>query len=163
MNTCWNPGDLRAYVDRELPPEDTARLEAHLASCGTCAGRLQEIEDRAGRVGAMLTTLTVNAAYQSRDRKGAVRPVWSRAAALAIAAGLALVFLHPKPSPPPKTADIARPFVALDNEPIETGMVVRVAFGPDQIQADVIIAPDGRPRAYRLVENPSTNQGVKTE
>jgi anti-sigma factor RsiW len=163
MKECWKTGDLRAYVDRELAPDETARLEAHLESCAECAEQLREISARAGRVGAMLTSLAAEPAPLVRDRKGAARATWGRAAALAIAASLALVFLAPKAVPPPKTAHVARPFIALDNEPIETGMVVRVAFGPHQVQADVIIAPDGRPRAYRLVENPSINEGVKTE
>jgi hypothetical protein len=42
-------------------------------------------------------------------------------------------------------------FIALDNEPFETGLVVRVALGPDEVQADVVFSPDGRARAYRLV------------
>jgi hypothetical protein len=166
MKECWNTGDLRAYVDRELAPGETARLEAHLESCATCTERLREVSERAGRVSEMLVSLDQSRDRResvSDDRKGAVRATWGKAAALASAACLALVFLAPKPAPPPKTAQVARPFIALDNEPIETGMVVRVAFGPDQVQADVIITPDGRPRAYRLVENPSINQGVKTE
>ncbi len=162
MNTCWNTGDLRAYVDRELPPEDTARLETHLAGCAACAERLEQISARAERVSGMLVSLAAEPAPQFHQRKGAVRQTWGRAAALALAASLALIFLSPKPAPP-KPAEVARPFIALDNEPIETGMVVRVAFGPDQVLADVIITPDGRPRAYRLVDNPSISEGVKTE
>jgi len=159
MKSCWSTGDLRAYVDRELAPEETARLETHLAGCPVCAERLREISGRAGRVSAMLGELaTLPAAAGPRKARH-----WpKRAAALAIAASLALVFLSPKPAPP-KTAEAAQPFIALDNEPIETGMVVRVAFGPDQVLADVIIAPDGRPRAYRLVDNTSNSEGVKTE
>jgi hypothetical protein len=42
-------------------------------------------------------------------------------------------------------------FIALDSEPFETGLVVRVALGPDEVQADVVFSPDGRARAYRLV------------
>jgi hypothetical protein len=160
MKDCCTTGDLRAYVDRELAPGETALLEAHIESCEACTRRLREISERAERVSAMLGEL---AAAPVTARPRVVRQWPKRAAALAIAASLALVFLAPKPAPPPKTAQVARPFIALDNEPIETGMVVRVAFGPDQVQADVIITPDGRPRAYRLVEDPSLSQGVKTE
>jgi hypothetical protein len=162
MKACWSTGDLRAYVDRELAPQETALLDAHLASCTECAERLREISARAGRVSAMLSSLAAEP-HRSSDRKGAVHQIWGKAAALAIAASLALLFLSPKPAPPPKPPEVARPFIALDNEPIETGMVVRVAFGPDQVLADVIITPDGRPRAYRLVDKLSINEGVKTE
>jgi anti-sigma factor RsiW len=159
MNTCWNTGDLRAYVDRELAPEETARLAAHLEGCAECTERLREISERAQRVSAMIGELTVAPAGH---RPNALRHWPRRAAALAIAASLALIFVSPKPAPVPKP-EVARPFIALDNEPIETGMVVRVAFGPDQVLADVIITPDGRPRAYRLVDNTTINEGVKTE
>jgi len=46
-------------------------------------------------------------------------------------------------------------FFALDDEPIETGVVVRVALGPAEIPADVVYSPDGRARAIRLVSNQS--------
>jgi anti-sigma factor RsiW len=42
-------------------------------------------------------------------------------------------------------------FVRLDDEPFETGVVVRVALGPQQVPADVIFGSDGRARAIRLV------------
>jgi hypothetical protein len=42
-------------------------------------------------------------------------------------------------------------FVRLDNEWFETGVVVRVALGPNEIPADVIFGPDGRAHAIRLV------------
>ena len=42
-------------------------------------------------------------------------------------------------------------FVRLDDEPFETGVVMRVALGPQQVPADVIFSSDGRARAIRLV------------
>lgn len=44
-------------------------------------------------------------------------------------------------------------FLALDDEPIETGIVVRVALGEAEIPADVIFGTDGRAHAIRLVSN----------
>src|SRR5581483_11853292 len=107
MSTCWNIGDLRAYVDRELAPEETARLEQHLAGCAECARQLREISQRAGRVASLLGELT---AVPAPVRPRPVRQWPRRAAALAIAASLALLFLSPKPAPPPKVAENARPF-----------------------------------------------------
>jgi hypothetical protein len=46
-------------------------------------------------------------------------------------------------------------FLALDDEPIETGIVVRVALGEAEIPADVIFGTDGRAHAIRLVSNPT--------
>ena len=42
-------------------------------------------------------------------------------------------------------------FVRLDDEPIDTGVVVRVALGDAQVPADVILGSDGRAHAIRLV------------
>jgi len=44
-------------------------------------------------------------------------------------------------------------FVPLDDEPIDAGVVMRVALAEGQMQADVIYSSDGRPRAIRLVNN----------
>jgi hypothetical protein len=44
-------------------------------------------------------------------------------------------------------------YLALDDDPIETGLVVRVALDSGAVQADVILGPDGRARAFRLVND----------
>ena len=44
----------------------------------------------------------------------------------------------------------SEPFVALDDEPIESGIVVRVTV-PGSSPADIVFSPDGRARAIRLV------------
>jgi len=54
---------------------------------------------------------------------------------------------------PPGKAQSADGFVALDDEPLDVGVVVRVALGPKEVPADVIFGADGRPHAIRLVEN----------
>jgi len=42
-------------------------------------------------------------------------------------------------------------FLALDDEPIETGVVMRVGVEPGNLQADIVFGPDGRAHAIRLV------------
>jgi hypothetical protein len=44
-------------------------------------------------------------------------------------------------------------FLALDDEPIETGIVMRVASPSGDFQADVIVGPDGRAHAIRIVND----------
>jgi hypothetical protein len=44
-------------------------------------------------------------------------------------------------------------FVALDDDPIDAGVVMRVALAQGQMQADVLYGLDGRPRAIRLVND----------
>jgi anti-sigma factor RsiW len=158
MKDCWTEGDLRACLDRELPAADRDRIAAHLAQCGQCDLRYREIARRAERVADALGALAGGIAPA---RPAAVGPLmlWPRwAAAVTIAAGLALLLLAPKAKPPatPALALGKGAFVALDNEPIDAGLVVRVSLGPNHIQADVIMT-GGRARAYRLVDDQSTN------
>jgi len=42
-------------------------------------------------------------------------------------------------------------FLALDDEPIETGVVIRVGVEPGNLQADIVFGQDGRAHAIRLV------------
>ena len=44
-------------------------------------------------------------------------------------------------------------FYALDDGPIEMGVIQRVTLGPAAVPADVIYSPDGRARAVRLVSD----------
>jgi anti-sigma factor RsiW len=44
-------------------------------------------------------------------------------------------------------------FVRLDDEPLETGMIVRVAAENGNVQAEMIVGPDGRAHAIRIVGN----------
>jgi len=162
MTECWKEGDLRAYADRELPPAAMEDLAVHLRECAACESRYRELAKRAERVGAWMGELRAPGPFVAGAATHPIRRArtWTRwAAALTAAAGLAVVLMNPgaKPSMPQGRAGVSRQFVALDNEPIDTGMVVRVAVGPDQVQADVIIGPDGRARAFRLVNGPSSN------
>jgi anti-sigma factor RsiW len=42
-------------------------------------------------------------------------------------------------------------FVALDDEPFESGVIMRVDVKPGNLQADIVFGPDGRAHAFRLV------------
>lgn len=53
---------------------------------------------------------------------------------------------------PPRRRQLPRDvFLALDDEPIETGLVVRMTLGEEEIPADVVFGKDGRARAVRLI------------
>jgi anti-sigma factor RsiW len=157
MKACWTEGELRAYVDRELPAHDRDSVAAHLAECGECDLRYREIAARADRVRTALGALAERIAPggpKATPRRLGVWPRW--AAAVGIAAGIALLLLSPAVKPHAVALDKGD-FKALDNEPIDAGLVVRVSLGPNNVQADVIISADGRARAYRLVNNPATD------
>jgi anti-sigma factor RsiW len=191
MKQCWSEGALRAYLDRELPPEDMERAAAHLGECSRCEARRAALAGRAARISGFMNVLP------APDR---VTPLplitlqprtawhWAAASTLLAAAALVAFVLMPKRVPvapvvsPPVSsfADAARPrpanaglpsqstaprhskhqparapavadyYLALDDEPIETGVVMRVALGPAEVPADVIFDQDGRARAIRL-------------
>jgi hypothetical protein len=197
MKPCWPEGELRAYLDGELPAEQMRSVAAHLEECPACSRLHAELSARASYVGGLLDALTVPVA-QPAPRKVAARVSGSWAwtgAAVALAAGLAIAaMLIPKQEPVPKAivapppqpvitqpppvgvpvvsqparavavstvskgrpAKQPDPFIALDNEPIESGIVMRVEL-PGSTPADIIFSPDGRARAVRLVSGTQRN------
>jgi len=204
MKECWSEGALRAYLDRELPPEDMEATAGHLEVCSECGDLWAELAGRAARVSALMDALpvpdrTVSISRAPRRAKGATWRWAGAAAALAagLLLGIALMPKHPPqvtvvvPAPPvvrarpdpvepeaPRFVNAAarpgrvRPaqqvkrntlpevrssddFVSLDDEPISTGVVLRVELGPKGVPADVIFGSDGRPHAIRLVNNKS--------
>ena len=76
---------------------------------------------------------------------------------MAVAVAAPPVFEAPVRRPVPRKRAV-RPtlpndgFVALDDEPFETGVVFRVALGPAEVPADIVFGSDGRARAIRLVQ-----------
>ena len=191
MTQCWPEGELRAYLDGELPSREMESVALHLAECPACRGACADLQTRAARISAWMEEMASVPADLQRRRTPLLR---YGAGALATAAAAVMMFwLTPKapqpvvvvpPPPPPavqlpaappraevKPAIIRRaprkrsappkpkpqpqPYLALDNEPIESGIVVRVGFDNGNMPADVIFGPDGRARAFRLVSDPS--------
>jgi len=56
----------------------------------------------------------------------------------------------PRKRPPAPATDY---FVALDDQPIEAGVIMRMAIQPGNAQADIVFDPAGRARAIRLVND----------
>ncbi len=192
MRQCLQEGELRAWLDGELPAGEKQGVEQHLAECAKCAASSREISARAARVSAWMESLSpdIRMPAAAPRRRWVARPaVWAGAAALA--AGLVLAVLATRPpkgpveqavAPPPVrvaapevqvatpaaavstpvAARVRRPpvrkarqvpvqyYMALDEEPIDTGLVMRVAL-PSGLQADVIVDADGRARAIRPI------------
>src|ERR1019366_8794462 len=156
MTQCWPEGALRAYLDGELPSEDMQRVAAHLGDCTVCDGLCRELAARAAHVSALMELL---------PEWGAAMP---RAAILARAPHRrgALVGLPPAPAEHPAqrrprrvrpTAPEPAYFVALDDEPFESGVIMRVGVKPGNVQADIVFGPDGRAHAFRLVNATQRN------
>jgi hypothetical protein len=53
----------------------------------------------------------------------------------------------------PNPAPHADYFLRLDDEPIETGTLVRVGAENGDVQAELILGPDGRAHAIRVISN----------
>jgi anti-sigma factor RsiW len=200
MTECWSEGDLRAFLDGELPPSDRERVNVHIGECPKCEALYDEIVGRASRVEQWMSLLpdTQEAVRLPLLRRPVrKRPRWAGVAAALAAGVLIALAVWPKhsqrpvlpavvelpPVQPPRVAQavsvepgamsdkhpvtrarrplgirsakaslVQEEFVALDDEPIGNGLVVRMALGPDEVQADVIFSADGRARAYRLVK-----------
>jgi anti-sigma factor RsiW len=199
MKDCWDEGCLRAYLDRELPPEEMTRVAVHLGGCEQCHAQYNELAGRAARVAALMETLEArrtvspHTAAARRWKKAPARPVAVAVLALAATVAMAFVLLPkriqtPKPVAAPLTAPgrqamqqaalpepkVERPapsparakgpgpkratepsaqyYLALDDEPIDTGVVMRMALDGAGVQADVIFDAEGRPRAIRTVK-----------
>jgi hypothetical protein len=203
MIGCWQEGELRAYLDGELPAGDISRLGAHLQTCAPCRDLCAHLERRAEWVGSQMGALAMQEApllgtspFRGRGSLPAKEPRAVASGALAVltaaaAVVLALVLLPrggKEPvtfAPPPKAAVPTAPaspapvtvkpaiirrivprkkaaptirprleyFLALDDEPVEAGMVVRVALGDGGVPADVIVGTDGEAHAIRLVSS----------
>lgn len=185
MSRCWLEGEWRAYLDGELEPVEIEAARQHLESCATCAMLFEEVEGRAHRVAALMSTLDRIPERPTVPRRAVARGRRAVVVALALAAALAVGFVmlskptreaRPVPAPmpapvasvvepppaPPVPAKPAPPrlratpkarvdyYLGLDSDPIETGVVVRVALDSGLL-ADVIVDEQGRPRAVRPV------------
>ncbi|HUK16648.1 MAG TPA: zf-HC2 domain-containing protein [Bryobacteraceae bacterium] len=182
MSRCWLDGELRAYVDRELPAREMEAIEWHLRECDVCAALLRELGSRAARVGVLLEAMEYVPAAAPVVVRRAAR--WGPVLVAALAAAcFVLVLWLPKRqrivTPPKAQVAASAPtttgnagslaageprrrqdrqryrkaqpqyYVALDDEPIESGVVVRVALPDSGLLADVIYDEQGRPRAVR--------------
>jgi anti-sigma factor RsiW len=69
----------------------------------------------------------------------------------------------PEPPPPrrPRRVHPTVPepayFVALDDQPFESGVIMRLDVKPGNVQADIVLGPDGRAHAFRLVNATQRN------
>jgi len=192
MTGCWSEGNLRAYLDGELSPNEMKELTAHLRECAGCEALRSQLAGRAAWVGELLGTLPESrhvVRIPARPRPTRLWPRWAAAAAvlvagLTLAVGLIMRRGEPRPSllvperqsvgvrvpavettsgpqlvakhVAPKRVRLQKPrqvFLSLDDDPIETGVVLRVALGPTEIPADVVFGADGLPHAIRLVGN----------
>jgi len=61
------------------------------------------------------------------------------------------VLRGPARRPRARAQTVSDEFLALDDEPIETGVVMRVGVEPGNVQADIVFGQDGRAHAIRLV------------
>jgi anti-sigma factor RsiW len=176
MKNCWQDGDLRAYVDGELTPGARQTVAAHLVACSTCGARYRELAERAAwvyatielsearlptcpqrwLVGAAGLAAAMAIAFLLLPQHAPVRPApaVAKVAVPSAPVPIATPVVHPvvrRPAPrPPKPAE---EFVRLDDYPIETATVVRVGAEDGALQADLIVGPDGRAHAIRIVRN----------
>jgi hypothetical protein len=109
------------------------------------------------------------AAYLMPDRRppeALVLPVPAPAPAAPPPVATAVAEVNPQVVEPPaprrprrvrRTVPETAYFVALDDEPFESGVIMRVDVKPGNAQADIVFGPDGRAHAFRLVNAAQRN------
>ena len=196
MSECWDEGGLRAYFDRELPPEDLSRIAAHIGVCAECHAPIQRIgrargagvldDERSGLrpdaarrplpsrrvgfsrgLGALRSHLRPQPRWRSSGFRNALRSrgQWPRPQRRSARLG---PFRRRRRTRPRRRRLCTRKrqrhakaaetdyYLALDDEPIDMGVVMRVALdSAAAVQADVIFDAEGRPRAIRPVKQGS--------
>jgi hypothetical protein len=137
---CEFSETLVAWLDRELPLDEAARLERHLHGCSECRQRIAAYEE----VGTALAGYCDSVMAASAAR----RPGWSvLAGAAAVAAGLLLLSLLPHTPvgrfeipPPPR---ITPPRIAFEQAHIAARNVPRKRAGrPAQVQNATQLLPE---------------------
>ncbi len=173
MSMCLTDGQLREYLDGEFPAAG-----AHLLECGECRGRCETVRECGVFVMDSIRSLGhVDAPVIVMRR----RFDWRFATAGVLAAGLAAWFvLLPKSQPKIEHVVVSKPPVVNppavvapvktvvkrakkkiampDEDSFETAVVMRVALGPDEVLADVLVTPDGRIHALCLVTEEGEGQ-----
>src|SRR5262249_22218496 len=155
MTECWSTGDLRASIDRELPPETLGRIAAHLEGCGQCRALHEELARRGGRVAACMDAL--DALPQAPAAAGLTGHKRRWPVPRALAGGLAMGgFIipkggeHPRAVPPVDPA----PAIAAVTPPSPEPEVVapprsvrprRARPAPPRVQTVDFVALDDRP------------------
>ena len=89
MSGCCSQGELRSYLDRELPRDGMAAVDAHLAACGACRAGFDELRGRAEQVSALLSELERGGPSDLPMRRPARR--WIAASAVAALAASLIV------------------------------------------------------------------------
>ena len=60
MKQCLREGELRAWLDGELPAEQVAAAERHVAECAGCAAAYKQVADRAALVAGWMESLSAD-------------------------------------------------------------------------------------------------------
>lgn len=157
MNACLTEEQLLLHLDHEESASE------HLDSCPPCRARFEQLRESLAEIDGLLTELS------EMPQPAATAPVVIRkpkslkriGAGAALAACVLLsMFLSTRPSP---LYRVDR-FIPLDSrqDPIQLGTVVQVSVpaslfdpslpGSRQVQAEVLLGDDGRPRAVRFLQ-----------
>ena len=98
---CEFSENLVAWLDRELPPAEGARLEQHLENCAECRTSLAACSNVSAQLAAYCDSVL---ARPSKSRR-----VWMPVAAGVVAAAVAIILLLPRPAIKPEPVAAAYP------------------------------------------------------
>lgn len=156
---CDFSGKLIAWLDCELPAEEAAEVERHVAGCSECRSCVEAYKRVSGELDAYC-----DAAMASNARRGTPPWVPATAATGAVAALVALFLLLPRThvEPPafhsPQAAVADSPAMVAAAVPASVRPTIhkvrrRQAIAPDPIQ-NVNAAPAQNQNTYLLAEEP---------
>jgi anti-sigma factor RsiW len=164
---CDFSGKLIAWLDRELPADEAAKVERHLETCSECRSGVGAYKRVSSDFDAYCDEVI---ASNLRRRTPRWAPVVS--AAGAVAALVALFLVWPRTSaelptfPRPQVAVAASPAVAANALPAPISTVHRIhrrqVAAPAQIQ-NTIAAPAQNQNAYFIPEEPVIQIAIPAE
>jgi hypothetical protein len=161
---CEYSEKLVAWLDRELPADEAARLERHLRGCSECPRRIAAYADVSTALAGYCDS--VMAASSTR------RPSWSLLAGAGAVAAALLIFSilpHPpsgRPTIPPPALAITPPAIAFEQAPMAVRNVPRRRVGkPALVQnatqrlpeieiaipAEALFPPGAAPEGFQFV------------
>ena len=136
MRRCVRDGQLKAFVDQELPELDSRRVAAHVADCEQCARQLDQMRTATFELDQAMASLapadceqiTPPAILRTSGKTRLVAWHWAAAATTAAAVFLAMFVSHSRQTNVP--GDRSPTEASLDRPSLSAGLPVETPVAP---------------------------------
>lgn len=159
-------GTIHAWLDGALPPDEAARVEAHVAECAECAAKVAEARGFIAASSRILTALddVPRWVIPASSRRQRINRIWLQAAAvlLVVATGSLLVVRNrPADKTQPRAAVVTAPKnVALPAQQVTAAVPANAAVA--SVVRHSIVTPAPRASVPKLLPGTSTGSGNKS-